>query len=156
MPRKRRPDPNSLPYGQRQELEQTRQQLGAAAAAIRSGPRGQGPGTPPQQAPGSPPPGPAALAEAAFAAAQAAPDIGAGLLSGPSRRPNEPVTAGLSTGPGPGPEALGLQDQTDPDLVALAPYLPALELMANGPGATVQSRNLVRRLRAIVPPPALR
>lgn len=30
-----------------------------------------------------------------------------GLLAQPSARPMEPLTAGLSTGPGPGPEALG-------------------------------------------------
>lgn len=31
-------------------------------------------------------------------------------LTAPTSRPNEPVQAGLSTGPGPGPEALGVQD----------------------------------------------
>lgn len=31
-----------------------------------------------------------------------------GLLRMPTQRPNEPVTAGLSTGPGPGREALGV------------------------------------------------
>ena len=28
-------------------------------------------------------------------------------LDAPTERPNEPITAGLSTGPGPGPEAIG-------------------------------------------------
>lgn len=32
----------------------------------------------------------------------------AGLLKGGTSRPTEPVTAGLATGPGPGPEVLGL------------------------------------------------
>jgi hypothetical protein len=30
----------------------------------------------------------------------------AGLLTRPTGRPNEPITAGLSSGPGPGPEAM--------------------------------------------------
>lgn len=34
---------------------------------------------------------------------------GVGALVRPSGRPNEPVTAGLSSGPGPGPEVLGLR-----------------------------------------------
>ena len=32
-----------------------------------------------------------------------------GLLPAPTNRPNEPVTAGLSRGPGPGPEALAVR-----------------------------------------------
>lgn len=34
---------------------------------------------------------------------------GVGALVRPSGRPGEPVTAGLSSGPGPGPEVLGLR-----------------------------------------------
>lgn len=30
----------------------------------------------------------------------------AGLLTRPTERPNEPITAGLSTGPGPGPSVM--------------------------------------------------
>lgn len=44
--------------------------------------------------------------------AGAAPSIlpgGLGPLTAPSDRPNEPLTAGLASGPGPGPEALGVQ-----------------------------------------------
>ncbi len=33
----------------------------------------------------------------------------AGILTNPTRRPQEPVTAGLPVGPGPGPEVLGVQ-----------------------------------------------
>lgn len=33
----------------------------------------------------------------------------AGILTSPTRRPQEPVTAGLPVGPGPGPEVLGVQ-----------------------------------------------
>ena len=35
-----------------------------------------------------------------------------GLLQLPTNRPSEPITAGLSTGPGPGPEALAMQQGT--------------------------------------------
>lgn len=45
--------------------------------------------------------------EAALAAASQYADQ-TGILKGDTTRPNEPITAGLSRGPGPGPEALGL------------------------------------------------
>lgn len=38
-------------------------------------------------------------------------------LNAPTQRPNEPLTAGLPTGPGPGPEILGPQAGTDAELV---------------------------------------
>lgn len=45
--------------------------------------------------------------EAALAAASQYADQ-TGILKGDTNRPNEPITAGLTRGPGPGPEALGL------------------------------------------------
>lgn len=44
----------------------------------------------------------------------------AGLLAQPSNRPNEPVTAGLPGGPGPGPEAMQMRTTS-----------PGIELMRN-------------------------
>lgn len=41
-------------------------------------------------------------------------------LTAPSTRPNEPITAGLPTGPGPGPEALNLPAQASEDDQLLA------------------------------------
>lgn len=76
---------------------------------------------------------------------------------GPSRFPDQPVTHGLAMGPGGGPESIpGLVAgrPTDPDLVAFAPYLPALELLANQPAASVAMRNFVRRVRGAMPPSA--
>jgi hypothetical protein len=76
-------------------------------------------------------------------------------LGAPTARPSEPVQAGLSLGPGPGPEAIpAIAPVTgpDPDLIALAPYLPALELMSTLPTASSASRNFVRRLRGAIPP----
>jgi hypothetical protein len=49
-------------------------------------------------------------AQAALAAAQGYNPAGPGLLD-PTQRPNEPVTAGLSSGPGTGPEALNMPSQ---------------------------------------------
>jgi hypothetical protein len=64
-----------------------------------------------------------------------------------SARPDEPVTAGLSTGAGPGPEVLpqvGAPD--DPDLERLLPLLPLLERIASNPDATVGTRVFYRTL----------
>ncbi len=53
----------------------------------------------------SPSPAPASV-DGLMAAAAAVSASGGGLLTQPSARPNEPVTAGLPIGPGAGPEAL--------------------------------------------------
>lgn len=45
-----------------------------------------------------------------------APDVPITPLDAPTERPNEPLTAGLPVGPGPGPEVIGLD--VDDDLVA--------------------------------------
>lgn len=93
------------------------------------------PATPAAGAPPGPPPG------------------GMGDLLRPTERPDEPMTAGMSLGAGPGPEALGqmFQDPAKQDLMAFAPYLPTLELLANLPESSVETRNFVRRLRGSMP-----
>lgn len=53
----------------------------------------------------SPSPAPASV-DGLMAAAAAVSANGGGLLTRPSSRPDEPVTAGLPVGPGAGPEAL--------------------------------------------------
>lgn len=65
----------------------------------------------------------------------------------PTERPDEPLTAGLSSGPGPGPEALNLQSPRDVELQAFMPYLPVLELQASQPNSSAALRILVRRIR---------
>lgn len=76
-----------------------------------------------------------------------------GALDRPTDRPGEPLTAGLATGPGPGPEAMpSWTNPADADLAVFAQYLPTLELMANQPNASIATRNLVRRMRGAVPP----
>jgi hypothetical protein len=69
-------------------------------------------------------------------------------LTDPTTRPNEPVTAGLPVGPGPGPEALGGALEPDTGLTDMLAYLPMLEFLASQPGSSAQTRQMVRRLRA--------
>jgi hypothetical protein len=52
-------------------------------------------------------------------------------LSDPSTRPDEPVTAGLSVGPGAGPEALGPMPPAPADPVRLA--IQAMMMVAPNP-----------------------
>lgn len=72
---------------------------------------------------------------------------GVGFSEGTSR-PDEPVTAGAASGPGPGPEVLGLPNQEQQDVAALAAYLPVFEHMANQAGSSSAARNLVRAIKS--------
>lgn len=69
----------------------------------------------------------------------------------PSGEPGTPITAGAELGAGAGPEALGLSPQADEDMEHLVTWLPALEAMANVPGASKAARNLVRDIKAQAP-----
>jgi len=94
----------SAQYGERAKLE-------AAQAAVPMGSAPQAP--PPQQQPQGPVPG------------------GGGEFTRPTERPDEPFTAGLSHGAGPGPEILGLGAQPDEvtlQLRALYSKYPLAEL----------------------------
>lgn len=83
-----------------------------------------------------------------LAAAQGA-QMPTGVVEGDTENPDEPVTAGLPFGEGPGPDAL--MTAGNPDLEALRPFLPMLELAANQPNASASMRNVVRRLRGAMP-----
>lgn len=48
----------------------------------------------------------------------------------PTRRPSEPITAGLPMGPGPGPEALGMESSVLDELRAVYAAYPSEELRA--------------------------
>lgn len=50
-------------------------------------------------------------------------------LTAPTQRPGEPITAGLSTGPGPGPEALGIQNSLLAQLRAMYAQYPSRDLL---------------------------
>lgn len=73
----------------------------------------------------------------------------------PTQHPNEPVTAGSPTGPGVGPEAMGLvpmdQQIQGKDLELMRAYLPYLEWVANQPGASAASKNYVRQIKVLMP-----
>lgn len=105
--------PTGLPYGEHKQL----------ADAQRAVPAGPAP------TPGVPPPG----------AAQAAAQPGSLPWMHPSGRPNEPVQAGLASGPGAGPEALGLLQGNQPN----DPLTQAVAaLNALGPKADVETSKL--------------
>lgn len=112
--------PTGLPYGEAGALEQLQR-----AAPLAASPGGSTPTTPGAGAP---------VSLTGFGA--------------PTEQPGTPVTAGAALGAGPGTEALGLPDQPSDDMNRLLAYLPVLEFMANQPGASAASRNLVRELKA--------
>ncbi len=62
--------------------------------------------------------------------------------------PDEPVTTGLATGPGAGPEALPTfqQSEDEPDLDQLLPYLPFFQKAAQAPNSTAATRIFYRNL----------
>lgn len=67
-----------------------------------------------------------------------------GSLFEPTRRPDEPITAGINSGPGPG--ASDINGQMDDDMQLLATYLPDLRKAAAAPTATQSFRAAVRYL----------
>lgn len=72
-------------------------------------------------------------------------------LTAPTQRPNEPVTAGAASGPGPGPEALGIKTMADQDYQQkLQSYMPVLNFMANLPGASASAKAVVMDLNSRV------
>ena len=58
------------------------------------------------------------------AAAQAAPQPPITELFAPSQRPNEPITSGVAVGPGPGPEVMGYNGQSEKLSDILSQMLP--------------------------------
>lgn len=72
-------------------------------------------------------------------------------LNAPTRRPNEPVTAGVDIGPGPGREVLGLKSAADKqveDLTAMAKYMPLLQAFADSPQSTGTTKAFIKYLRS--------
>ena len=58
------------------------------------------------------------------AAAQAAPQAPITELYAPTERPNEPITSGVAVGPGPGPEVMGYNGQSEKLSDILSQMLP--------------------------------
>lgn len=72
-------------------------------------------------------------------------------LHAPTQRPNEPVTAGASMGPGAGREALGIPSPAEErlnDLGKLAQYLPLMEMYAGTPMSSGTMKSFVKYLRS--------
>lgn len=66
-------------------------------------------------------------------------------MNAPSQFPGEPVTSGADAGAGPGSAAIAAPD---PSLQYMKSMLPALEIAAAQPNASVEFRQMVRRLGA--------
>lgn len=69
-------------------------------------------------------------------------------IGAPSQRPNEPVTAGANSGPGPDMSSLGLPNQSGQDMKSLQSYLPVLQFMSNQPNSSWALGNIVRQIKA--------
>lgn len=73
-------------------------------------------------------------------------------LTSPTQYPDEPVTAGVPEGSGPGPEVMASAGATaaGPTRDKLLASLPVLTRLANTPNASPELRALVRYLRSSV------
>jgi hypothetical protein len=72
-------------------------------------------------------------------------------FNAPTQRPDEPVTAGVDAGPGPGREILGLKSPTDTqleDLTKLAKYMPLMMQFADSPDSSGTMKAFVKYLRS--------
>jgi len=72
--------------------------------------------------------------------------MGVSPLMAPTRRPDEPITAGAPFGPGAGPAAQP-ESLSDPDMQMLKEYLPDLEIAARFDKAPKTFKMLVAYLR---------
>lgn len=69
-------------------------------------------------------------------------------LFAPSERANEPVTAGIDMGAGPGSEVLGMRQPDDTNFRAnIAAYMPVLAYIASQPNTSPETRQVIRELR---------
>ena len=69
-------------------------------------------------------------------------------LDAPTQNPNEPITAGADAGAGLSAAAAGIQNDQQVSNEQIAPLLASLEMIANLPGSNVETRTLVRNLKA--------
>lgn len=73
-------------------------------------------------------------------------------LHGPTRNTSEPLSTGMSFGPGAGPEAnLRPSNSIDEDTIRMAKNLPVLELMASRGDVSSRTRSAIRRARSRLP-----
>ena len=128
--------PRGRGFGERQKFEQARSDLQAAPSAPAGG----------QAAP--------APSEPSELDRLKSIDFPSNTLGQGTARPNEPVSAGLSSGPGPGPSSSPPIPRMAPNTNAAlyAKSLPLLEVLASTSRATPAFRQYVRKLRAATPP----
>lgn len=86
----------------------------------------------------------------AAAAAPAGPDLSSIIPMGaPTQNPEQPIQAGLPTGPGAGSTLAPQQPTLSPeDAKRLQAYIPTLVLLASQEDASPATRQFVRQLRA--------
>jgi hypothetical protein len=70
-------------------------------------------------------------------------------LTDPSQRPDEPGTHGAASGPGAGPEILGLGQQLQKDTAAMKALLPVIEQAANRDPDFTSMRLFVQYLKGM-------
>lgn len=68
-------------------------------------------------------------------------------LDADSQRPDEPIFAGMSGGPGAGPSTVPGADMTEEDRERMRSYLPVLIFQASMPNASPALKQYVRQLR---------
>jgi hypothetical protein len=69
-------------------------------------------------------------------------------LMDPTARPEEPISAGLSFGPGPGPEALANRDPRNLETSNLKKWLPLMDPYVDDPDTPDSVRALIRYIRS--------
>lgn len=69
------------------------------------------------------------------------------MLMDPTGRPEEPITAGLPTGPGPGPEALGLDPRMAETRVIRDKWMPVLRHIVEDADTPDSVKMMYRYLR---------
>lgn len=78
------------------------------------------------------------------------PSAPSGLFA-PTDRPDEPVTAGIASGPGAGPTPYPtFGEEEDGDVKAILQYMPALKRAASGRGAPDTFKTFVRYLETYI------
>ena len=69
------------------------------------------------------------------------------MLLSPTARPDEPITAGLANGPGPGPEALGNDPRMADTRVMRDKWMPLLSPIIEDPDTPESVKMMFRYLR---------
>ena len=120
-------------YGQRAQQQ----------AAQRTVPLAPPPQPSPAAAGGAPAPTPSAEPPAPIINGLGKGNAGLGLWTHPTERPDEPITAGMASGPGPGPEVLGgVGAAAANGAVEQGTLKSLLGTLANGPQSSTALRDL--------------